>query len=150
METPALSLKWIVLTLLLIFLGILFGYFLGVNYPKLLPSTISTDNPVASLARPQQVVKVSPLFNDQTTTIQAEIVRADNSYIAVKKDDLSETFPMSESVLIFHQKTSEKAATSSSDIDSIQLNREATIVLKVIDGEYKVISVSYLSPPPAR
>lgn len=105
----------------------------------------STPPPAANL------ITTSPLFDSQTATINGQVIQVIHSTlitIQVKnKDGLMDTFPIVPNLVIYKYKSGSTEATSSADLQTIELNKDALIVLEHIKGEYKVVSISYLASP---
>ncbi|MBI2596785.1 hypothetical protein HYW41_01390 [Candidatus Daviesbacteria bacterium] len=90
------------------------------------------------------------LFDSQTATINAQITQVSSSSLTFSKNNQTETLPLSPKVLIYKPKTDKskpnsQAATSSADLKSIEVGKTAVIVAEMINNQYQVISISYLS-----
>ncbi|MBI2011204.1 hypothetical protein HYS91_00400 [Candidatus Daviesbacteria bacterium] len=138
------NLGWIV-GIVLTLAALALGFFMGRGLLATNPGSIN--NQASGSAT---MVKTSPLFKAQTATIQGKITKIDGSTITVtSQDNQAETFPLDSNFTIYKHTsgTSFAAALPGSD-KQIELNKDSIIVLNVKDGDYKVSSISYLSPPP--
>lgn len=93
--------------------------------------------------------KTSPLFRSQTATFQGEITKVSGNKLSVK-DDKGQTgdFPVSNKVVIYKFKAGSNQASASSDLKSIDIGKQALVILELVNGKYQVTSISYLPPPP--
>lgn len=134
--------KYVILTLILILLAGITGYYFGRYLPfsKVTPGreTNSSSN-------------ISQLSVNHTATIYATIVSVDGSSITVAdREGQKATMALSSSLTIFTPSSS-REATASSDLKSIEINKEALIIAEFRNGQYKVMSISYqFRPPPLK
>lgn len=101
---------------------------------------------------PQNTIKVSPIFDSQRATIRGSVSQIKHNSILVIKNRANSTdqFPAAPNLQIYKYKVGSTEATASSDLKSIELDKEALIVLEAIKGEYKVVSISYLATQPTQ
>lgn len=100
----------------------------------------------APSATPSQQLTVSPLFDSQTASINGEVVKIENSKAFVKKKNLTDTFPLSAQFTIYKYVAGSATPTTSTNRADIEPDRTATILLEVVQGEYKMVSITYLPP----
>lgn len=103
-----------------------------------------TPTPAANL------IKTSPLFDSQTATIHGQVIQViHNTLVTIQVKNqagLTADFPIAPNLLIYKYQSA-ATATSSADLKTIELNKDALIDLEYIKGEYKVVSISYLASP---
>lgn len=86
-------------------------------------------------------------FQNQSALTQGKITKAENRYLIVTNNQgVAKSFELSPHFVVYVSKESSRYATPSSDIKSVQLNKDASLVFQMIDGVYKVLSVSYPTP----
>lgn len=95
-------------------------------------------------------VPTSALFRSQTATFQGEITEVNENKILVKSDSgqIGE-FPVSDKVLIYKFKEGSAQASASSDLKTVETDKPVSIILELISGEYKVVSITYLPSLPS-
>ncbi|MBI3486449.1 hypothetical protein HY025_05945 [Candidatus Daviesbacteria bacterium] len=130
-----------IVVLILVSAGI--GFFLG-RY------TGSTNSPTIFKSGPagEGMVKVSPLFKIQTALAQGKITAVNNSSVSIQ-DDKNQigSFPLSKNFTVYNQDAQNKNILKASyEVKDIVLNKIAAVNLKVEDGQYKIITITYLNP----
>lgn len=125
---------------LLIF-GLAVGFFIGkrsqtsVSPPTNLP--INNDTSTNSL------------YSSQTANIRGVITKVDGETITIKNLNNQATGQQQVSSRILITKVSarpDKLASPSSDLSTIELNKEALIQLEMIGGQYQITSIQYILP----
>lgn len=114
---------------------------------------LNKSKPTTSPTPAANLIKTSPLFDSQTATINGQVIQViHNTLITIQVKNqagLTGDFPIAPNLLIYKYQSA-ATATSSADLKTIELNKDALIVLEYIKGEYKVVSISYLvSPSPS-
>lgn len=134
--------KYVILTLILILLAGITGYYFGRYLPF---SKVTPDRETNSSSN------ISQLSVNHTATIYATIVSVDGSSITVTdREGQKATIALSSSLTIFTPSSS-REATASSDLKSIEINKEALIIAEFRNGQYQVMSISYqFRPPPLK
>ena len=133
------SLFVVVLVVVAAVAGFLFGS-AGSAKTKLPQVTTGTGN---------QSVAKNPIFKSQTATFQGVITKVDGSNLSVKDDKgQTDTFPVSQRAVIYKFKAGSPQASASSDLKTIETDKQALVMLELVDDKYQVVSISYLPPPP--
>ena len=133
----AISPKQFLIAAGLLAIGSVTGFYLG---------RYSLSGPIPqSQNQSKQIVFKNPLFKSQSATFEGEITGVEGLKLTVKdyKDQTGVLTAIPN--LIIYGSGVKKAATDSA---SIELNKKAVLTLEVVDGQYKVISISYLPPAP--
>ena len=133
----------VIATIVLAFSAGIIGFALGRYYTPppnqtLKPTEIKNEQP-----------KTNPLFRSQSATFQGEITKVSGNKISVK-DEKGQTgdFSVADKVVIYKFKEGVSQASVSSDLKTIDTGKQALVVLELINGQYQVVSISYLPPPP--
>lgn len=141
---PEFDLKKIVILGVLLIVVSLVSFIGGfyLNKPIQIPNT----KPVVN----KEMVKISPLFQNQTAMIQGKITKVDRNLVTITDhQNQSDTFPLSSSLIISKASTSRSpAASASSDIKAIELNKESNIILRLENNVFQIMSISYPSSNP--
>lgn len=91
----------------------------------------------------------SSLFKSQTATIQGKITKVLGNIAQVESDTGAKgEFEISDKVLIYKFKGGSGTASASSDLKEIQENMQVLITLALIEGKYKIVSISYFRQAP--
>ena len=101
--------------------------------------------PLASISS----VKGATLFQSQNATIQGKVLKFNDNTLTVQ-DSKGQTadFAMAKYFSVSKFPNTSGVASVSASVNSLEINKQAMIVLVVQDGEYRVSSVSYLPPAP--
>lgn len=102
--------------------------------PALLPTLFPKSSPAPSLEDDQV------LLIDHTATVKGQILSKEGMSILVTNDK-GQFAPMklSPTVVIYTPPNN----SPSSDLNSLELNKEVVILLEFMDGKYQVVSISY-------
>lgn len=102
--------------------------------PPLLPNLFLKSSPAPSLEDDQV------LLIDHTATVKGQILGKEGMSILVTNDK-GQLAPMelSPTVIIYTPPNN----SPSSDLNSLELNKEVVILLEFMDGKYQVVSISY-------
>lgn len=85
------------------------------------------------------------IFAQQSATIQGKVTKVDGNTLTVQNNNnVSASFPSADKIFISKVESSNLSATPSSDLKTIELNRDAFINLQIVDGQYKIVSVAIL------
>lgn len=88
-------------------------------------------------------------FISQTASVRGEIIKRDGSNISIKNKQGTEvTFPAAEKITIYKIYGNSPVATAFLKVEDIELNKDAEIVLSLENNQYKIASITYLSPLP--
>ncbi len=88
------------------------------------------------------------LFRSQTATFQGEITKVNKDSLDVATDaGVTGNFKLSNKVYIYKFKKGVTQATSSTDLNSIEVAKRVLIILELSKDQYKVVSISYQPPP---
>ncbi|TSC85723.1 MAG: hypothetical protein G01um10147_1114 [Microgenomates group bacterium Gr01-1014_7] len=135
-----MSSKYLV-TVILVVVAAVAGFLFG--------SAGSTKTGLPQITTGNQSVAKNPIFKSQTATFQGIITKVDGSELSVKDDSgNTDTFSVSSKAVIYKFTGSSSQASASSDLKSIDTDKQALVMLELIDGKYQIVSVSYLPPPP--
>ena len=138
-KIPRSAIATIVLALSAGIIGFALGrYYTPPPNQTLKPTEIKNEQP-----------KTNPLFRSQSATFQGEITKVSGNKISVK-DEKGQTgdFSVADKVVIYKFKEGVSQASVSSDLKTIDTGKQALVVLELINGQYQVVSISYLPPPP--
>lgn len=114
------------------------GYILGKSQNNLKTTSTKTSAPNKDV-----------FFISQTASVQGEIIKRDGSNISIKNKQGTEvTFPAAEKITIYKIYGNSPVAIAFLKVEDIELNKDAEIVLSLENNQYKVASVTYLSPLP--
>lgn len=129
-------------TVILVVVAAVSGYLFG--------SAGSAKTKLPQVTTGNQSVAKNPIFKSQTATFQGFITKVDGSNLSVKDEKgTTDTFPVSQRAVIYKFKANSPQASASSDLNSIETDKQALVMLELLDNKYQVVSVSYLPPPPA-
>lgn len=129
----------LIATLLLMVISALGGYYYAVKFqsPTMQQAAIINNNP------PLQ----KTIYSHQLATIQGNITQVKDNQITavatVKQTNLTDTFPLSKNFIVYVANPANGQGSQSADINSILLNKDASINLELIDGTYQVTSIFY-------
>lgn len=127
--------------LVLMFVAAVGGFYAG-------KTTILPGSPYTP-TQTESAVLASPVFASQTATVQGVITKVDGKIITVVGDkNMEDNFEVSDKLVIYKFTSGSPQASASSKLNSIDLNKNALIILELMENKYKVTSVSYLPPPP--
>lgn len=94
-------------------------------------------------------LKSNAFFISQTASVRGEIIKRDGSNISIKNKQGTEvTFPAAEKITIYKIYGNSPVATAFLKVEDIELNKDAEIVLSLESNQYKIASITYLSPLP--
>lgn len=141
----------IAMTVALILVVAAVGFFSNI---LTIPTFKQTSEPTKNQSQPMLEDKIT--VTDQTAVVVGTISKVGSNSVTIKdKLGKESSFSLSSRLTIYKQSLSVNkqnpnlgVATRSAELNAIELNKEASIILKVEGGEYKVFSISYLSPPP--
>ncbi|MBI4040105.1 hypothetical protein HY389_01990 [Candidatus Daviesbacteria bacterium] len=85
-----------------------------------------------------------PTFLNQTATITGTITQVSGSTLTLKTAaDQTNNFPVSDKVVV-NKPNKDKTASASSGIKSIDTGKAALLILEMKQGNYQVVSISYI------
>ena len=125
---------------LLIF-GLAVGFFLGKR--SQLNTSPATNLPISTNTA------ASSLYSSQTANIRGQITKVDGETLTIKNLNNQATGEHQASSRVLITKASarpDKLASPSSDLSTIELNKEALIQLEMIGGQYQITSIQYIIP----
>lgn len=137
-------------TLSLVILGILILSLLFVvtakNFNLKFPG--STDKQPTPLS-------ADPILQNQTASIDGKVIKVEDNYLTiVDLKGKTSVFKASKFVSVSKFNSTSSFASSSAGLSKLELDKQALISLKAEEGEYRIISISYLpplpSPPPVK
>lgn len=139
--------------LVLIIIGIILliiisasAFWLGQNYSK---PTSNDSTPSNQVSISSAKATSNPLFQNQTAVINGKITKSAKGQLTIEDNDKdTSSFNLAPKIVIYKQVPGQTSAQTTTNESAIELNKQAVITLSVIDGEYKVSSIAYLSPPP--
>lgn len=122
---------------------ILFGYFLTSKQSS--PTTSTTPNaPVVSTENLKAQIDKNSIFDLQNALIKGKVVDTfENSIKVENKKGAQGSFALNNPFYVYKQDAQDKN-TVGTKLEDIELNKDVTINFQLIDGEYKVTSLSYL------
>ena len=113
-------------------------------------TTILPGSPYTPTQSGESSTLASSVFKSQTATFQGVITKVDGKNLQVKSDSgNTASFPISERAVIYKFSGKSPQASASSDLKTIETDKQALVMLELLDNNYQVVSVSYLPPPPA-
>ena len=133
-----------ILTAALLILGLSIGFFAGRTFDS--PTVINdslNDEEVAEAPGDK-----TNLYASQTATIRGLITAVNGKTLTVKSlidDSTTGNITLSDNVII----TKPGSTTPSTNLSSIEQNKEVLITLEMFEGNYKVISLQYPVPAPS-
>jgi hypothetical protein len=128
-----------IVTVFLILLAAGIGFFAGQKYGEMSRNAKAPKDASNSL------------FANQEATIRGKITQRDNNTLIVKSDSgQSGKVKVSDQVIINRFDERARPATPSSDLRSIELNKDVTLLLNFVNGEYVVSTITYFPPLPPR
>lgn len=90
-------------------------------------------------------VQINPLFTSYTASFQGKITQVNNGILEVESNTFQRgTIKLAQEVKIFDLTRPRQAATPSTDIKSIMLNRPVSINLEYKNNEFQATSLTYL------
>lgn len=122
------------------------------NFKSNLTSQAAQKSSLEQTSDSQIQIKTSPLFRSQTANVKAMLVDFTNNKLTLKDDNgQQDSFTVAPNVAVF-EFTDTTSPPKPTDLKLIKKDREALIVLQLVNGEYQVNTVSYLpkttTPPP--
>jgi hypothetical protein len=91
------------------------------------------------------------LFVNQEATIRGKITNSDNNTLTVQSNTgQTGSVKLGEQLIINRFDERARPATPSSDPKTIELNRDVTLLLNFVNGEYLVNTITYFPPIPNR
>ncbi len=106
--------------------------------------------PAPAGSQQQSVVSQNPIFKSQSAIFQGVITQVSGKNLLVRDDKgATATLPVSSKLVIYKFNGTSPQASASSDLKSIDLNKQVLVMLELSGSQYQVTSVSYLPPPPA-
>lgn len=131
-----------IFALSLLILGLAIGFFFGKrDQPYIEPKTA-----------PLNSISENSLYSSQTASIRGIITKIDGETLTIKNLNNQVTAQQQISTRLIVSKATlrpDRTATPSSNISSIELNKEAFIQLEMIGGRYQVTSIQYTPPAPS-
>ena len=123
----------------LMILSLAIGFFLGKrSQPYVEPKVV-----------PSNAVSENSLYSSQTAMIRGMITKVDGETLTIKNLNNQATGNQQVSSRILITKATSqpnKTASPSSDLSSIELNKEALIHLEMIGGRYQITHIQYILP----
>lgn len=129
-----------VLTVLVILFSAVGGYYLGIKRAGMKPESQLPGK------------KEGSLFASQNATIRGKIIKLEgNKLTVVNSNEVTGEVEASDKILITKLSLNQKAPASSpsSDLKTLELNKDVYISLEFADGKYKAVLIQYLPPLPA-
>ncbi len=117
------------------------GYFIGTKYS---PTSNSTSS--QSYKMPGEKPKADSFFNAQTATLQGVVTKVSTNKILTLKSKTSQVsdFPLAKNFVVYTYTDTSRTAAASSEVKSIQLNKNATFVLNLLDNTYQITTITFL------
>lgn len=129
----------VVILIILLFLGF---FLFSQKSPVSSPTTPNA--PVVSTENIKAQIDKNSVFDLQNALIKGKVVDIFESSIKVEnKKGAQATFPLNNPFYVYKQDAQGKN-TVGTKIEDIEENKDVTINFQLIDGEYKVTSLSYL------
>lgn len=129
--------KKTVLAISFLLLGLAIGYVIGTSVNRSSSPIFAPSQKIA------QAADRKDLFKNQSATIQGQIIKiTDDKVTLLSSQGGIEEFGLSDYWKMTAAK--QKSATSSANKDSLQLNREALIVLELVNSQYQIRSITYI------
>ncbi len=150
---PPLNTKWWIAGGL--FLGVIvillaFYIFRSTLFP---PTPKITQKQHPTPTSPSQ--RANPIFETQSATVYGTITKINGSTLSVTNDrGLTGDFLIFSKVAIYTSDGTVKnkdgiaVASASSDLKTVEIGKQASLFLELINGEYQVVSISYFPPLP--
>ncbi|MBI2595964.1 hypothetical protein HYW46_04495 [Candidatus Daviesbacteria bacterium] len=138
-----LNFKYILISFASVTLAIFAGYITG-NY------FLSSGKPLAKQLAVQidanTTLKKDPLFSSQNATFEGVITKLNNttSIEVTNSNNQQGKLMLGKNVVIYKAAEGTNKAIASPDLKFISYNRQATIFLELRDGQYQVLSITYL------
>ena len=131
-----------ILAVALFILGLSLGFAIGKNFNTQKPQDVSTI---------PETTKSNSFYSLQTASIRGVITDRNGNDLKVKNlnNQVEGSVKASNRLIIAKAGNKPNPATPSSDLSSIELNKEALISLEMIDGEYQAVLVQYTLPSPS-
>ena len=130
---------WLLLLVLVAIFGV-GGYFIGSKY-----SFKSGNNPSQMYQMPGETPKANSFFNAQTATLQGVVTKISNTTLTLKSNTSQvSNFPLAKNFVVYTYTDISRTAATSSEVKSIQLNKNATFVLNLIDNTYQITTITFL------
>ncbi len=130
--------KYFLTAAISLIIGVAGGYF---GAPYVLP-LLPKDKP--TVVQEEPTIKISPIFTTQTATINGAIESIEGNTLKIKSNNQIKDFPISSNFTVYKKsRPNSPVASASADIKSIDISKQALIILSVIDNKYQVVSVSY-------
>lgn len=131
--------KSFLISLVLILAALGIGFLAGQRYANMAGSTKAPKEASNSL------------FVNQEATIRGKITQRDNNTLTVQADNgQSGKVKVSDQVIINRFDERAIPASPSADIRTVELNKDVTLLLSFINGEYLVNTITYFPPLPPR
>ena len=130
--------SWYFLTIVLFILGLSIGFFTG-------KQLATAQNSASSQSSAKE--ETGKLFSSQTASLRAEITNIEGNKLTVKNLNNAAIGDINTSSKISILKPGK--ATPSSDLSSIELNKEVLISLEMIGGVWQAVIIQYPSPLPS-
>ncbi len=137
LSTPIIA-GSIVLGILLVLISGFVGYQLGINKPN------PTDKKPQSEVQEAKVTK-NPLFTTQSATIHGKITAINDKLITIQTiNNITQQVKIADNVAISKLGNNNRPNPPTSDIKTLESNKNVLLSLEFMDGEYKVVSITYL------
>jgi len=130
-----------ILAFSLLIFGLSLGFLIGKNPPKNI--TVQNDS------RPAVTAEGNNLYSAQTASLMGTILSRDGDKMTVKNLYTGAQGEIKTSPRLTITKSATKNASPSSDLSSIELNKDVLINLEMVDGEYQAVSIQYPLPAPS-
>lgn len=125
------------------------GIILGVGFGL----SFSASNKAASQVANNATVTISTpvkedFYANQSATARGKITKFNNSRLTLRKDDFSEAeFKISPNVRIYKYLSSSSPATVSTDVKSLEIDKDVLLTLTSDDkNEYHISTITFLPP----
>lgn len=137
----SLNTQQIIIAGMFLVIGILVG--LGLTQLKPISRFLGFGDITVNLPQAPQTVKISPIFQNQTASLMGKISKIEGSMATILKDGKEDTFPLASNFIFYLPVENSPISTASANLSLVRLNEDVSITLQVLDGEYKVTSISY-------
>jgi hypothetical protein len=122
--------------------GLIIGFTIG--------GGVDLNNVRNSSDQPSQEV-VNNLYTSQTATVRGQIKAVNDRTLSVRNTNGSTgNLRASNRIMIVKFNTNPgSVASPSSDLQTIEINKDAVMSLEMVNGNYEVVQIQYIAPVPA-
>jgi len=127
-----------ILPVVLLIAGLALGSLIGKNISGVKPTN-------------ETKVDMNKLYSSQTATIRGQITAVDGNNLTVKSLNSNDSGTVKASISVIIAKFSQdpkKVSSPSSDLSTIELNKDVLINLEMVDGQYEATVIQYVVPGP--